>query len=85
MEVCFKFLVYLFRLTISLRVIGGGEGNIIFQEMGKFLCEGRGKLGASIRDDSVMEAKSGEDMVKKDVGNVGSGGSFVTGMENYPL
>ena len=29
-EIGFKFLVYLFQFTISLRVIGGGKGNVIF-------------------------------------------------------
>ena len=49
------------------------------------MCEGGGKLGALIRDDSVMEAKSGKDMLKKDPGNVRGRGGFVARAENYPL
>ena len=53
--------------------------------MGKFLCEGRGELGASVRDYLVVEAESREDMLKKDLSNVHSRGSFVARAENYPL
>ena len=49
------------------------------------MCEGRGELQTAIGDDSVVKAKSGEDVLKKDVCDVHSRGSFVTGMENYPF
>ena len=47
--------------------------------------EGRSELGSFVRDDSVMKAKLGEDVMEKDVGNVSGGGSFVARVENYPL
>ena len=72
-------------LTVGLWVIGGREGNVVFEEMSKFTSEGRGKLGSSVRDDSVMETELWEDMLKKDLGDVRSGGSFVARAENYPL
>ena len=42
-------------------------------------------MGASIRDNSVVEAKTREDGLKKDLGDVRHGGSFVARAENYPL
>ena len=53
-KVCLKFLIGLLSLTISLRVIGSGQADVILEEMSKFLGKGRGKLRATIRDESVM-------------------------------
>ena len=53
--------------------------------MSKFPGEGRGKLGAVIKDDTVMKTESGEDVMEKDVSDVGSRGSFVARAENYCL
>ena len=44
-EIGFKFLIGLFSLSVGLRVVGGGEFDIIFQAMGKLSCEYRGELG----------------------------------------
>ena len=49
-----KFLIGSLSLTISLRVIGSGQADVILEEMSKFLGKGRGKLRATIRDESVM-------------------------------
>ena len=38
-EIGFKFLIGSFGLSVSLRVVGSGEFDIIFQETGKFSCE----------------------------------------------
>ena len=38
-EIGFEFLIDSFSLFIDLRVVGGGEVDIIFQEVGKFSCE----------------------------------------------
>ena len=84
-KVGFKFLVDLLRFAISLWVVGGEEGDVIFEEASQFLSKGRGELGASVRDDTVMETKLGEDMLKKDLSNVHCKGSFVARAENYPL
>ena len=35
----FKFLIGSFSLSVGLRVVGGGEFDVIFQEMGKFSCK----------------------------------------------
>ena len=53
-KVCLKFLIGLLSLTISLRVIGSGQPNVIFEKASKFLSEDRGELGTSIRDESIM-------------------------------
>ena len=47
--------------------------------------KGRGELGSSVGDDTVIKTESGKDVVKKDVGDVGGRGSFVARTENYPL
>ena len=38
-EIGFEFLIGLFSLFVGLRVVGGGEFDIIFQEMDKFSCK----------------------------------------------
>ena len=38
-EIGFEFLIGSFGLSIGLRMVGGGEFDIIFQEMGEFSCE----------------------------------------------
>ena len=38
-EIGFEFLIGSFGLSVGLRVVGGGEFDIIFQEMGEFPCE----------------------------------------------
>ena len=66
-------------------MIGGREDDVIFQEMREFPGEDRGKSRASVRDDVVMEAKLRKYMVKKDVGYIHGGCSFVARAENYPF
>ena len=68
-EVGFNFLVCLFGLSVSLRVIGGGEPDIIFEESGKFPCECRGELRASVGDQCIMKAKLFEDILEKEFPN----------------
>ena len=74
-----------FGFAVGLRVIGSGEGDIVVEKTGEFSCEGRSELGSAIRDDSVMEAEAGEDVLEKDLGDVRCGGGFVARAENYPL
>ena len=66
-------------------MVGGGDGYVIFEEASEFTSEGRGELGTSVGDDLVMETESWEDVLKKDLSDVCSGGSFVARAENYPL
>ena len=53
-EISFKLLIGLLGLSISLRMVGSGEVNIILEETSKFLSEGRSKLRASVRDKNIM-------------------------------
>ena len=47
-EICFNFLIGVFSLPMSLRVVGSGEFDIVLEESGQLPREGRGKLGSSI-------------------------------------
>ena len=53
-EICFKLLIGSFSLTISLRMIGSREVNIILEEMSKFLDKDKSELRATVRDESIM-------------------------------
>ena len=66
-------------------MIGGGEGNVVFEKMSEFSCKGGGELGAFVGDDLVVKTESWEDVLKKDLSNVRCRGSFVARVENYPL
>ena len=39
-EIGLKFLIGLFSLSVSLRMVGSGELYVIIEEACKFLCEG---------------------------------------------
>ena len=84
-KVCFQFLVDTFRFTISLRVVGGGKGEVVLKESGEFPSKGRCELRASIRDKFVVEAESSEDFGEKEFSNPGGVYRFVTRDVNYPL
>ena len=84
-EVGLQFLVDLFELTISLGMVGSREGNVIFKELGEFLCKGKGKLWTAVQDYFVVETKAGEDMFEKQSSDTSSVDSFVTKDENHPL
>ena len=66
-------------------MIGGGESDVIFQKVGEFVGKGGGKLGSPVRDDSVIKTELGEDVMEKDVCDVGGRGCFIARAENYPL
>ena len=53
-KICFKFLIGSLSLTITLRMISGGQANIILEEMSEFFGEGGSKLRTMIRDESIM-------------------------------
>jgi len=84
-KICFKFLVYPFRLAISLRVVGSGQRHIVFEKSGQLLRKGRGKLRTVVRDYFVVKTKAGENMFEKQSGNAGGVDCFVTRDENHPL
>ena len=47
-KVRFYFLIGAFSLSVGLRMVGGGESDIILEESSQFLSEGGGELGSSI-------------------------------------
>ena len=47
-------------------MIGGGEGDIVLEELSKFLSEGRGELWSLIRDQLGVQPKLWKNMVKKE-------------------
>ena len=70
-EVCFNLLIGLFCLSICLRVIRGGEFDIIVEESCQFSGKGRCELWASVGYQRVVEAEVFEYMVKKMFGHSG--------------
>ena len=68
-KVGFNFLIGSFGLSISLRVVRGGESNIIFEDSGKFLGERRGELGSSVRNESIVKSEAFEYVVEEELGN----------------
>ena len=68
-KVGFDFLISSLGLSISLRVVRGGESNIIFEDSGEFLGKRRGELGSPIRNESVVKSEAFEYMVKEELGN----------------
>ena len=84
-EVCLQFLVYPFHFSVSLRVIGCGEADVVLEEAGKFLCEGRGKLWSPIRDHLGVEAKSRKNIGEEKLGYSFGINVFCAGAVNYPL
>ena len=68
-EICFNLLIGLFCLSICLRVIRGGEFDIVVEESCQFSGKGGCELWASVRYQRVMEAEVFEYMVKKMFGH----------------
>ena len=68
-EIGFDFLVGPFCLSVSLRMVCGGKSDIIFEDSGKFSGECRSKLRSPVRDKSIMESKTFEYVIEKELGN----------------
>ena len=68
-KIGFNFLIGSLGLSICLRMICGGESNVIFEDSGKFLSERRSELWSSVRDESIVKSKVFEYMVEKELGN----------------
>jgi hypothetical protein len=75
-KVCFDFLVYSFRFSISLGMISGGKSEFISKNSSKFLGKFGGKLGSSIGDDLVEKAESYKKLFENNCGYTFSGNSF---------
>ena len=66
-------------------MVGGGKCNIILEEAGEFLGEGRGKLWPPVRDYFGVETKSRENIGETELGNSFGINVFSAGAINYPL
>ena len=53
-KISFNLLIGSFSLPISLGVVGSGEADIVFKDVGKFTGEGRNELWASVEDDRII-------------------------------
>ena len=53
-EIGFNLLIGSFGLSVSLGVVGRGEANVVFKDVGEFMSKGRGKLRASVGDNGVI-------------------------------
>ena len=84
-KVSFDFLVYPFGFSVRLGVVGGGERQVIFQEFSEFMSEGGSELGASVRDDFVVEAEAKVYFVEKECGNAFGSDIFFVGQRITPL
>ena len=77
-KVSFDFLIGSLGLSISLRVVRGGELNVVFEDSSKFFSERRGELWSSVRDEGIMESKAFEYMVEKELSDTVRVDSFRT-------
>ena len=75
----------MFCFPISLRVVGGGKGNIVMEEASEFPCKGRSKLWSSVGNYFVVEAKLRKDIGEKELGDSLQINGFFAGAVNYPL
>ena len=64
-KICFNLLIGLFCLSICLRVIHGGEFDIVVEESCKFSGKGGCELWTSVGYQRVVEAEAFEYMMKK--------------------
>ena len=70
-KICFNLLIGSFCLSIRLRVICGGEFDIVVEESCKFSGKGGCELWTSVRYQRVVEAEVLEYMMKKMFGHSG--------------
>ena len=84
-EISLDFLVDTFCFSIRLRVVSGGEGEIVSEESSEFFGKGGGELRTSIGDDLVIEAEPSVNLVEEKRGNPFGGDGFLRRAENHPL
>lgn len=63
-EVLFEFLVDALGLSVCLRVVGGGRGDLDVEEVVEFARELRDELRASVRDYNLLESVVAPDVVE---------------------
>ena len=66
-------------------MVGGGEGEVVVQELFKFPSKGRCELGSAIGDDFIEKSKVKEYFVEKEGGDSFGGNGFLSRAKNYPL
>ena len=66
-------------------MVGSREGDIILEEAGEFLHEGRGELWSPVRDYLGVETESRENIGEKELSNSISVNVFCARGINYPL
>lgn len=54
-KISFYFLIGSFGLSVSLRMIGSGKTNIVFEESDELSSKGRSELRTLVRDNEVVE------------------------------
>ena len=70
-KICFNLLIGSFRLSVCLRVICGGEFDIVVEELCQLSGKCRRKLRTSIGYQGVMEAEALEYVVEEMFGHSG--------------
>ena len=75
----------MFRLPISLRVVGCGKGDIVVEESGKFSCKGRSELWSPVRNHLGVEAKPRKNIGEKELSNSLGINVLCAGAINHPL
>ena len=75
----------MFSFFIDLGVVGGGEGEVVVEEVSELLGKGRGELWSSIRDNFVVETEVKVNFIEEEGGNSLCSDSFLGGAENHPL
>ena len=85
LKVRFNLLVDMFCFTVGLGVIGGGEGEVIVEELSELFDEGRSELWTTIRDDFVVEPKTEVYFVEEKGSYPFGSDGFLDRAENYPL
>ena len=84
-KICFNLLIGEFHLSVCLRVICGGEFDIIVEESCQLSGKCRHELRTSIGYQGVMKAKAFEYVVEEMFGHSGHVYRFKARNENYPL
>ena len=84
-KICFNLLIGPFGLSICLRVICGGELDIIVEESCQFSSKGECELWVFVRYQGIMESKSFEHMGEEKLATPAASMVFVQGMRITPF
>jgi hypothetical protein len=84
-EVGLDLLIDTFSFSVCLRVISGGKGEVVSEDLSEFFGKGRGELWTAIGDDLVVESEAFVNFVEEKGGYPFGGDGFLGRTENYPL